>query len=486
MNDRLNELGVRTPGLSPATTARALTLFSAVALAWVILRPDDLGVGRELALGASIVAFVVVVLHPRLRSVLTMGTVFTVSVALLVLGVAARPNGTDLWSYQMDGRMVSHYGVSPYTHTPSDFPNDPFVPRINAVWRGVASEYGPVLVEIAAGVAAATGTSELAARLAWQGLAACAVLLTLVLLARRTRSPAAVALVGCNPVVIVDVVNAGHSDALIGLAVLGSVLLARARRDVLAALALTAAMLIKAPVGVALVALLVWMFVHGGVRRVLAPAMAAAAVAIAMLIAAGGRTALQPMWIARVRTNAWTPWEVFRRGGLDSFRAHFVLVPGPMPTVIPTIAFVVAVAIATITVSSRLRDQEPSMVVALALSAWLLVALYTSPWSVSWVLPVLALRSRTLATRLLVVWFSLHFFAESWAVHTLISMTLGLPSSAAQHVLALLQSAVRTGAVLIAVVLVVQAVSMLRAQGLGFRSHAHGVSGPIPSDQSGG
>src|SRR5438552_896578 len=83
---------------------------------------------------------------------------------------------------------------------------------------------------------------------------ALAVFIALVLIARRVRSAAAVAIVGLNPVAAYMVVNAGHNDALVGLGVLVGVLLASRERHTTATLAFTAAALVKATAGLALLA----------------------------------------------------------------------------------------------------------------------------------------------------------------------------------------------------------------------------------------
>ena len=49
-----------------------------------------------------------------------MPAVIVLSAALLVVGVARWPrDSSDIWSYAAYGRMVSHYGASPYRHVPS-------------------------------------------------------------------------------------------------------------------------------------------------------------------------------------------------------------------------------------------------------------------------------------------------------------------------------------------------------------------------------
>src|SRR5205814_6609385 len=125
-------------------------------------------------------------------------------------------------------------GHDPYTTPPSAFPHDRWLHLVRPVWRDVPSLYGPLFNTLSAvdvRLARGSGTNE---RLGFQALAALAVLAAMALVFRRTRDPAAMALLGLNPLVVVGVVNGGHNDALVGLAVLGGVLLAEDRRPVAA------------------------------------------------------------------------------------------------------------------------------------------------------------------------------------------------------------------------------------------------------------
>jgi hypothetical protein len=461
---RAAELRIEPPN-SDAVLAHGLAAISTATMAVFLLWRDGEPVVRSALLGMSIAAFGAMFARRRWRHSLNARATLVLSSAVLIVAVIAQPNGTDLWYYQMYGRIVVHYRESPYKHTPSEYPNDPVVKRTDHYWGGVRAEYGPVLVGLASVVAAITGSSELPARLAWQGGAMLAVFLALLLILRRTRSAIAVALVGLNPVVAYAVVNAGHADALVGLAVLVGILLARDRHDVAAAIMFTLAALIKAPVGVALVAFVAWLSFNGGIRRTIAPIVGAAATAAVAIAAAGGRAALQPAIDARSRANSVTPWNLFRAHGLDSFRGT-VTDLGPVAHSIPTLALVAALVLGACVVASYIRDEEPSLVVGGALAAWLVVALYTSPWSGFWVIPALALRRRALATRLVVAWFCLLTMQTFWGSMTALYAFTGDPHATTyQHVNAALISASIAGAVVIAAALGADALVRLRAAG---------------------
>ena len=151
-----------------------------------------------------------------------------VAIAITVGAAVAAPPRTsnDVWSYTMYGRMVTEHGTSPYNHSPADFRRDPFFERVSPRWRRRASVYGPVFVGVAALGAWVAGPSALTARLYFQLFAALALVAVLIVVWRTTRSTAAVAFLGLNPVLAVVVVNGGHNDMLIGGLLLGATLLA--------------------------------------------------------------------------------------------------------------------------------------------------------------------------------------------------------------------------------------------------------------------
>ena len=192
-----------------------------------------------LVLAVAVVSHLVLVLVPSLAARLRPRVVFGLGAALVVVSVSAPPMGTDLWAYQMYGRIVVEHHENPYLRTPSEFPDDPVMAYMGTPWSGVRAEYGPVLVGTAAAVAAVTGTSELGGRLAWQGLCGAAVLASMVLIWRGTKNCAAVAAFGLNPIVLYELVHLAHNDALIGAAVVGSMSAARKDRQVVAAVLLT-------------------------------------------------------------------------------------------------------------------------------------------------------------------------------------------------------------------------------------------------------
>jgi hypothetical protein len=220
-----------------------------------------------------------------------------------------------------------------------------------------------------------------------------AVFVALVLIARRTRSPAAVAAVGLNPVTGFVVVNGGHNDALVGLAVLGGVLLATRDRHIPATLAFTAAALVKATAGLALVAYLAWLAYQRGPRAFIRAAGVAVGTTVAMLLVVGFGNVIGPLLGARETVLPHSPWNLFASGG---FRKAFGYGYEDLGSLghLSTVGIVTGMVIGVVFVASRLRDATPLHVVAGALLAYLFASVYTPPWFAAWVLPVVALRWR--------------------------------------------------------------------------------------------
>ncbi|MGI9023869.1 MAG: glycosyltransferase 87 family protein, partial [Acidimicrobiales bacterium] len=305
----------RRGGEPGGAASRAALVVGALAMAGVLLRGPRGATGFSLVL--LVVAFVslaALVGAERRRRCLTRGLVLGVSGVLLVLAVVVPPTeSADLWSYAMYGRMVSEYRESPYRHTPEEYRDDPIRRRVPAFWVDSRSVYGPLFTVAAAAGMTAAGHSALRARLFFQGLAALAVGAVLVLVDRRTRDPVALALIGINPVVVVSVVNGGHNDALVGLAVLGGALLVVRRRPAWAGALLAAGALVKVAALLPLAAVAVWVWCHHGRREAAALAGTAAGVGLAGLVAAGAPAVIDALSEAQTRVNGGSIWAGPRR-----------------------------------------------------------------------------------------------------------------------------------------------------------------------------
>jgi hypothetical protein len=129
----------------------------------------------------------------------------------------------DAYLYWGEARVLSVHHANPYRAVPADYPRDPALRWISESWRDEPAPYGPAW-ELAATVPAAVGgASALRAELAYRVLAVLALLASIALVARRTRSSAAVAFLGWSPLLAIHFGGGGHSDALMMLLVLGAI-----------------------------------------------------------------------------------------------------------------------------------------------------------------------------------------------------------------------------------------------------------------------
>jgi len=437
-------------------TAGALLLSIGATLLAIAGGFDDPPALRTLLVVLALAPLFTVALTPALRAALTLRVTLFASAVLTAGAVILPPSEShDLWSYAMNGRIVSHYGSSPYVHSPAHYPHDAFLHLVGSGWRTTRSVYGPVFTWISAALTGVTGTNEVATRLAFQLLAAVAVFVAVVLVARETRDPIAVLVIGVNPVVAMEIVNPGRNDALVGLALLGGVLLLQRRRPLAAIAVVTLAALVKAVAVLALGALLLWVAVHLGRRVAVRAGALAAAMLVVPYLLAGGLTALRPLASASDRLSRASIWQVARRDGIEH-----LLGTEPAEAVrrvlawVGPIALLVIAALALVWVVSRLTDPTPELVAVAAIAAFLLAGAYVLGSYVMWVLPLVAWRHRAGVSRVLVVWSSLLLLAYQAA--------RGMPSSAGDAV-AWLGSLLTVSVALVAVVaLTVIAVARLR------------------------
>jgi alpha-1,6-mannosyltransferase len=237
-------------------------------------------------------------------------------------------------------------------------------------------------------------------------MAALAVFVALLLLARRRDDALPWLLVGLNPRVVVGVVNGGHNDALVALALLAAVLLAVARRPLFAAIALALGALVKIVVLLPIVALVAWTWRRHGVRTALVTVGMTATLIAGAYAVAGGTVALDPLrdaqhdvtrsaiWNAPRRDMTFELVEEGLRGRVAGKRASNTVVRWANITV---------VGLALLLVAPRLRDRTPALAVGGATLAYLLAGAYVVPWYTVWALPALALVRRSWVTALTLV-----------------------------------------------------------------------------------
>lgn len=359
------------------------------------------------ALSLAFLALVVLLGTEGRRATLSARTVAASVTALLALAVAVPPvMSRDLWSYAMYGRIAAVHRASPYVRTPADYPDDPLFHEVAPGWRKTPSVYGPAFTAVSAAGMRAVGANRTGARLFFQVLAATAVTAALVVTWRLTRDARALAAVGLNPLVVVAVVNGGHNDALIGLALLGAVVAAARRRWTAAGALVGAAALVKVTALLALVGLMLWVAGALGWRRALGTVAVCGVVVAVGYGLGGGRAALRPLETARLRTSGASVWNPVRvkltqerieegeRGTVAGYRVRRT-VSGLSALAVGALAVVVA--------ARHRRDATPALAVGGSLLAFTLLGTYVLAWYVAPIVMVGSLAWRSRVTTLAMV-----------------------------------------------------------------------------------
>lgn len=387
--------------LSHAFVAAAASA-SAALIVWT---PSLSPVGGVLLVGVGTTACLLLLREERRGRGPSLESVLLAVTFVAVVAVVVPPRGSnDLWSYVMYGRTVVTHHTSPYTHVPADFPADPFLSRVSQGWRHTPSVYGPVFAGYAALGALVAGHSALVARLFHQLIAAGALAGILVMVWRRTRSPAALALLGLHPAIATVTLNGGHNDLLLGLLILGGVLLAADGRPKSAGLVFGAAILVKVTAGLALVGLVLWQLRRRGRRSAMRVAAPAAIVGVGGYLAAGSGAlaAVGAHSGAMSRASAWQlPRSLL---GLDTPGTRVLALSRSdalgLVTTLATLAVLVGGALLAWRVAGGDGPEQSALV---ATATYEMGGAYTLPWYAAWTLPLAALRPQSLLTKLLVI-----------------------------------------------------------------------------------
>ncbi len=201
-----------------------------------------------LYLGFAIAAFVVytaaVWLLRHFGGRLVLVAAVAVAIQLAPLG-APLLLSTDAWTYWDYGRIAAVHGGNPYVQHPADFPHDPAFAHAGSGWRDTSSVYGPAFTLVSEPLALADGTSAAAAAWTYKALAAAAMVAIVLLVGRLTRSPAAVAFAGWNPLLALHFAGGGHNDAWMAALVVAALALAATGKRQLSGVAWALAILIK-------------------------------------------------------------------------------------------------------------------------------------------------------------------------------------------------------------------------------------------------
>jgi hypothetical protein len=380
----------------PRPWATVTLVVVAVAIAVVLVRgPNSTPEPNQILLVVSLVALGFVIRLERRRPSLQRSTVWGLTGGLLLVAVAVPPmDSNDVWAYATYGRMLAHYHDSPYTHSAADYPRDPFARKVDPVWQGTRSVYGPLFTVVSAGGMAVAGDSRGAARLFFQVLSALAVVAAMVLIDRRSADPMALAVLGVNPVTIVSFVNGGHNDALVGLAVLGAVFLVLHRRHTAAGVALALGAMVKIIALLPMAAIAVWVWRREGLRRAATLVGVTVALVALGIGLSGGRDVLEPLGRATHHITANSIWHGAQRWLEDAKLAEgFGRAEAQDYSLarVGRFAQVTVLGLAALLVARRLDRPTPVPAVGAAVLAYMLGAMYVYPWYVAWALPALAL-----------------------------------------------------------------------------------------------
>lgn len=344
-----------------------------------------------LLLAMSFAAYAGLVLSLKRAPGFPAAAVFLAILVLFAVAVGIRPrNSNDVYAYASYGRLIAEYQANPYERPPSDFAGDHYVQRLAREWLPVRTVYGPAFTGLSA-VAMEVLPSRFAARVFFQALAAVAMLAALWVVWLLTRDVGTVAFAGLHPVVAASIVNGGHNDVLVGLAILGGVALAARARYITAGIVLALGGLVKIVGGLALAAVAWWVWRRVGRAAALRVAIAGGVVTAAAYLAVGPFHAIDALRDAARYITRFTVARAFAPGVAQNTdeAARIVSYAGIAMAVI-TVVLVIGYA----------RSSALPAVAAVSVVTYLLVAAYVLPWYVAWALPVAALQRSTTVARI--------------------------------------------------------------------------------------
>jgi hypothetical protein len=359
--------------------------------ALLILGPRPASWGRIAAWAASGILLGLLIVTESRKAILPVGAALVATIVLVGLSISLEPRGSsDVWAYNMYGRIVVEHADNPYEATPSDYPNDPFLQKVRPRWHQTGSVYGPLFTALSAGIAGVAGDSKAAARVGFQLIAGLAVIVSALILGRSTGGAASVAAVGLNPVVLLTGINQAHNDTLVGLACLLGVVIATRGRTVAASALVALGVLIKVIALLPLIGLVLWTLRKNGARAALVAGVTAILIIVAGYLAVGGVAALDPLKdVARLESRS-SVWGLTRDSPeqLDALRLAGGLT-------ITAWSGIVVGALALLFAAAHLREDSPALAAGSSAAAYLLAGAYVLPWYAAAALPSLALRIRS-------------------------------------------------------------------------------------------
>jgi alpha-1,6-mannosyltransferase len=265
--------GVRIPGWiglglvgSLATTLAGADLLAVRPITWWF--HPGIGGPRQLIFFAGIACLCVAWLGlGRRASRLTVRELLLVG-ALWALPLVVGPSlfSRDLYSYLADGALL-HHGLSPYSHAPDALAGvQPHVlGAVSPFWRHTTAPYGPAFLWLSSLVAAVVGSNLIAGVLLLRAIELAGVVLLALFVPRLARTLGAdpgraVWLAVISPLVLLELIGAGHNDALMAGLLVAGVALALERRPLLGIALCAVAAMVKLPAaaGVLFIAVCWW------------------------------------------------------------------------------------------------------------------------------------------------------------------------------------------------------------------------------------
>jgi hypothetical protein len=373
---------------------------AALCIAW-------LGLGRRLKRAPG----------TRPSQLVLVGTLWSVP---LVLGAPLFSH--DVYSYIAQGEIL-HLGLNPYHHAPdilARFGKGHLLSTVSPFWRTTTSPYGPLFLALASLIAGAVGSHLILGVLLMRvlelaGLGLLALSVPRLARALGTDPARATWMAVISPLVLLELIAAGHNDALmIGLLVAG-VTLAIERRPVLgiALCAIAATVKLPAAAGIAFIAL-AWArseWAGAGQHRAAAAARAlalSAAATAAVLAVVSAVSGLGLSWISSgvfstpgkvhlaitpVTAAGWSAASLLHLLGIGANARHIESAFG-----------VVALALTALLGLELLRRARYANMVP-ALGALLLASVFagpaTWPWYLTWGLTLIACAAFAQRSRIL-------------------------------------------------------------------------------------
>ncbi len=320
----------------------------------------------------------------------------------------------DMYSYLAQGTLL-HHGVDPYQHAPTALAGlhqTRVLGTVSPFWRHTTAPYGPTFIGLAGLIAGVTGSHQVLGVLLMRAIEFVGLALLAVFVPRLARvtgaDPArATWLAVISPLVLLELVGAGHNDALMAGLLVAGVVLAVQRRPLLAIAVCALAATVKLP-AVAAIVLIAICWARAEPRRVGSVLARSAVVTAVVLLAAGVISGVGLHWISggmlstpgRVRL-AITPGTAIGHSLSSVLRSLGVLAkPKPLESAFGDLTLALTVALGII-LCRRVRYERLPLYLGVLLVASVLGGPAAWPWYLTWGVALLAATALTQRSRVI-------------------------------------------------------------------------------------